>query len=136
MSTDTTATIGLVIEHCCVCGIIFAFTQDFKDRRMEDGEIFHCPEGHEQHYTAPHKLKDKIKTLESARDHYKNRMYHYREESEHKEYQRRGTKAALTRTKNALARGQCPCCGDQFDDLKIHMYEKHPNYNNEDKRYE
>lgn len=60
----TKANIGLAIEHCCECGIC-----DFKSRRLEDGKNFYCPAGHRQYYTQRSKLED----------HYKSRIYHYRE---------------------------------------------------------
>jgi len=132
MATDTIAEINMVVEHCCNCGIPFAMTKDFKDSRLQDGKNFCCPNGHEQHYTKPKKREREIEQLKKERDRYKNRMYHYKEEAEHKEYQKRGYKGALTRQKNAIARGECPSCGDKFEDLKNHMEEKHPDMQIED----
>lgn len=39
------------IEECCNCGMPFAVTTDFKNRRLKDHKSFYCPMGHGQHYT-------------------------------------------------------------------------------------
>ncbi|WP_409029415.1 hypothetical protein [Gracilimonas sediminicola] len=125
---DTIAEIDMKIIHCCQCGMPFAMTEDFSDRRLKDGKNFYCPKGHSQYYTSGREKDKEIEKLKGERDRYKNRMYHYKEEAEHKENQRRGHKAAHTRLKNKIQKGECPCCGEVFSDLKHHMESQHPDY--------
>lgn len=35
-----------VVEICCNCGMAFAVTNDFQDRRVNDHARFYCPNGH------------------------------------------------------------------------------------------
>lgn len=130
MADVFTTDVDFVVKTCPVCGVIYALTEDFKDRKLEYDEDWYCPNGHNLIFTDPpkKKMQRQIDQLQNDKDHFKGRMYHYMEEAEHKGYQRRGHKAAHTRMKNAISRGQCPCCGDEFEDLKAHMNSKHPDY--------
>ena len=45
-------TISFITEICCHenCGITWAMTESFNDRRRNDHKYFYCPNGHRQHY--------------------------------------------------------------------------------------
>lgn len=38
------------------------------------------------------------------------------------------TKGVVTRTRNRIANGVCPCCDRSFTNLQRHMASKHPDY--------
>ncbi len=44
------ATINFEQLECCNCGIIFQVPEEFDENRQEDGQMFYCPNGHEQNY--------------------------------------------------------------------------------------
>ncbi len=50
---DTT----LITKTCCNCGVLFAMEQGYQQQKRRDGESFHCPNGHGQHYTETDKTK-------------------------------------------------------------------------------
>lgn len=118
----------MVIVHCCNCGMPFALTQDFKDRRVEDAETFYCPKGHPQHFGSSKTKQQEIEDLkkEVARQRINNT--HLRETRDHYQNRMNGYKGHVTRVKNAIAKGKCPCCNEYFDDLHNHMKTKHPQF--------
>lgn len=48
--------------------------------------------------------------------------------TEHAEASLRTTKGHITRIKNRVGHGVCPCCNRTFGDLARHMASKHPAY--------
>lgn len=41
---------GLIAVDCPECGVVFGLSLTFQGRRREDGETFHCPNGHSNYY--------------------------------------------------------------------------------------
>lgn len=124
----TTTDLKLKVETCCECSVTFAMTEDMYKRRLEDGNLFYCPNGHGQHYTSAKDAKQKIKELENQLRFSKNRETHFKELEEHRRHQVRAYKAHRTRLKNAIIRGNCPCCGEHFEDMQKHIEARHPAY--------
>ena len=115
----------LVIEHCCNCGITFAFTQDYYQQRQEDGAWFHCPQGHPQHYTKREKLEEKLRAAEQQLKVAQEDAQYWQDEAEiqarHAQTAIREKAAArgqLTKLKKRVANGVCPCCHRQFVNLQ------------------
>lgn len=38
-------------QECCNCLVRFSITEAFYQQRLEDGEVFYCPNGHGQAFT-------------------------------------------------------------------------------------
>jgi len=51
--------------NCCKCGTKFAIEDSIHAARMQDGEVFTCPNGHEQYFSPSEndKLKKEIERL-------------------------------------------------------------------------
>jgi hypothetical protein len=116
----------VVLETCCNCGITFGMTQGFKNMRNEDGKSFFCPNGHSQYYTKS--IATKLKEANSALKNAKEDAKWWQEEAEAKAKALSSTKGQLTKVKNRIAKGVCPCCNRQFLDLNRHMDNQHPEY--------
>ena len=118
------------VEHCCNCGMAFAMTQDFQDRRRSDREGFFCPAGHRQYYVGKSD-KQKIAELEQR----VKGAYEYsdtlQKDIDHKVNQIRAHKGARTKLKKRIAAGVCPCCNRTFVNLGKHMKGQHPSYTEE-----
>lgn len=114
--------------ECCQCGMAFAMTDDFRDRRLEDHGWFYCPAGHQQHYTGKteeQKLREQLEkeTRESARLRQRNDEIQRRAAAVNKQY-----KHIRDRIKN----GVCPCCTRTFQNLGNHMRTEHADWGNHD----
>ena len=114
----------LVTETCCNCGVLFAFPEDFKLMKRRNHETFHCPNGHAQHYAGKseaEKLRDRLSQTTSLLDDYKKDLQKER-------IQKAAVKGQLTKLKNRVKNGVCPCCKRSFVGLKKHIENKHPEF--------
>lgn len=122
-----------VQEECANCQCRFALTLDMYNRRKEDGRTFHCPNGHGQHYaeTTVQKLKKqleekdrKIASESEAKTWYSRRLDQQIKTS-------RAYKGQVTKIKNRVSNGVCPCCNRTFANLQRHMAHLHPEWKQE-----
>lgn len=116
----------MYVETCCQCGVTFAFTTGYQAQKSKDGEIFYCPNGHGQHYSNSDakKLKDAIATAKREEE---NANW-WREQAEEKARSLSATRGQITKIKNRIAKGVCPCCNRSFENLHNHMETQHPDY--------
>lgn len=122
------------IEHCCNCGMPFAMTRDFQNRRLSDKGTFYCPAGHPQHYRGESD-KDRAQRLAGQLDQERTRVQQLRDEADARrrqlDYQKRARKSVSTRLrtlKQRVGNGVCPCCNRTFSQLARHMAAEHPTY--------
>jgi len=125
---------GRLTVVTCWCGMRHAVPEeleDFQDRQFENGEspmaIF-CPLGH-SHIRAGEAEIKKVKR-QLARE--ESLHAQTRANLKDTENRRRAVKGQLTKVKNRISNGVCPCCNRSFPDLEKfnrHMKTKHPDWN-------
>ena len=117
---------------CChkECGIDFWVPDGWYNLRQHDGVRFTCPNGHSQWFG-----ESSEDELRQERDRLKQRLAQkddeIAEEREKKNAARRSLRAQkgqVTRLKNRVKAGVCPCCNRSFLNLRRHMDNKHPEY--------
>lgn len=124
MSNSTLVLTSLVKEVCFHCGLIFGLEKNHHEALVKSHEEFYCPVGHKQYYcseTNEERLEKQLHRERQKHDQTKADL-------ENKEYQRRNVKGQLTKMRNRIKSGVCPCCNRTFRDLHRHMKSKHPNY--------
>lgn len=122
---------------CCRCKTEFYLPDElYHSAKRSPAISFWCPYGHEQHFAAgetdEQKLRrerDRLKQQLAERD---DAIAEQRKMREQAERQVSAQKGLVTRLKNRVGRGVCPCCNRQFDNLHRHMTSKHPTYIAED----
>lgn len=137
MSIVSEVTVRMVTEQCCVCGMPFCMTEDFKTRHKRNGEDFYCPAGHPQHYTETEvqqlqrqiaardkELEARTKALIAEKALHDQTIAELRET----ELKRRAAKGQATKLKNRIIAGTCPCCELSFPNLHKHMEVEHPDF--------
>lgn len=121
----------LTVLHCADCGMTFAFTADFEARARADKRTFYCPAGHKQGYYGKNdadRLRDELAATKRRLE-YEERSAKSAWDTVTKTARRlTATRGVVTRQKNRLQKGQCPCCSAKFKDLKAHMKAEHPNW--------
>ncbi len=134
-------------ETCCHknCGITWAMPKWYAEQCRDDhSRWFYCPNGHSQHYTGKTEVElareetekvRKQKDAEIARVKEQQRWAEERATQSMKRADRQERRAAafrgvVTRTKNRVGNGVCPCCNRTFQNLMRHMKGKHPEYKN------
>jgi DNA-binding XRE family transcriptional regulator len=113
--------IEFVTEHCCECGIPFAMTRDFNNRRRNDHKTFFCPAGHSQYYsgkTEAQKLRDQLERERQMREAADARASNL-------QHQRNQVAKAHRKMRARVMNGVCPCCNRTFQNLMRHMQTKH-----------
>lgn len=118
----------LQTKTCPVCFIVYAAPALLFEKKMEKGGDWYCPNGHSLIFTETEvdKLKKKLAAEQS-------RVEMYRRENQEKERSIRALKGKITKTKNRIAHGVCPCCNRSFQNVARHMKTKHPDYTGESK---
>lgn len=122
--------LDLEVTDCCNCGTYFAAPRRLLDARRQDGRTFYCPNGHPMVFSVTEvdrlkgelaKAAHKLETAESiAAQERRNREYAERSRS--------ALKGQVTKIKNRIAKGVCPCCNRTFVDLGRHMMTQHPDF--------
>ena len=117
-------TTQMIAEYCCKCSMPFSISEDFYDRKVKDHTTFYCPYGHPQNYvgkTEEQKLKERLRRSELEREQAEGYVKEL-------EKSRSAFKGQITKTKNRISKGLCPCCNRSFLNMKRHMEHQHPDY--------
>ena len=119
---------------CATCKMEFYLPDVKYNDCKQKGEGFYCPNGHSSVFRETELQKAK-RELELA-----NRQKQWAQESRdlaqknlEKERKRSAAfKGVLTKTRNRIGNGVCPCCSRSFQNLKRHMDCKHPEFKKEE----
>ena len=109
---------------CARCGLVFGVPGSWSTSKRENHRLFHCPDGHPLSYHG--KTEEEKLIQENKRLAQKSRLLKHSLDST--ERSRRAQKGHMTRIKNRIAKGVCPCCNRQFKNLLDHMETKHPDW--------
>ena len=120
----------LEVTDCPSCGVDFAAPARLLRQRREQGGDFYCPNGHVLKFTETEidKLRKRTKSLDAQLTSSRDQQRATRAELESAERSRSALRGVVTRERNRVARGVCPCCSRTFADLAQHMAGQHPGY--------
>lgn len=113
----------LVIESCPSCFINYAIPKDLHDRKQRDGGNWYCPNGHSIVFTDP-----EVKRLQRALNREQELAMDRFNQLEQERRSHAATKGKLTKTRNRIAKGVCPCCNRSFTNVERHMSTQHPDF--------
>jgi hypothetical protein len=119
MSVELAISTLFRLEKCCVCGTAFYMDETLYFNRKKDGQLFWCPNGHEQHYTETDTTRLAKANAELERLHSQLAI----EKDQH-----RAAVADLNRLKERTKNGICPCCNRHFTNLERHIRSKHKSF--------
>ena len=119
--------------NCWKCKTEYALPRELYTAAKKSPDIsFWCPYGHSAHYpegeTDEQKLRrerDQLRQRLAQRD---DVIQQEREAHEATQRQLRAQRGVVTRIKNRVGHGVCPCCSRSFENLNKHMKSKHPEY--------
>lgn len=110
---------NLYVTDCPRCGVIFAVTEDYEQRRQSDGKTFYCPNDHPMSFRESD--TERLRQAEAQLTHTQDQLRASIEQAER-------TRQALVRDRHRFANGVCPCCHRSFENVKRHMASQHPDY--------
>jgi len=121
---------------CCHagCGIVWGVPNTWERKRLEDKKLFYCPNGHAQGFfgeSEADKLRRELDRLKQQMAHRDDMIRERARIIKHAENSATAYKGHVTRIKNRVASGVCPCCNRSFQNLHQHMQNKHPDYRKE-----
>ena len=125
---DITEEINYEIVPCCSCDIQFALSSHNVRVLRKTRKGFFCPNGHPLIYkgeTDEERLKKENAVLRATNTHLDEQLTETRNS-------RNAHKGVITKIKNRVSKGICPCCNRTFPDLGSHMNQKHPNWSGDD----
>lgn len=125
---------GLVtISACAQCRCMFSMPEElYRSAKCSPSISFYCPFGHSNHYPAGETEAEKFRR---ERDLLAQRVAEKDDEIKRQRDLREGaerrlvaTRGVVTRIKNRVGHGVCPCCTRSFSNLARHMASKHADY--------
>jgi hypothetical protein len=135
MKTKVKVDIELVMIQCGQCGVRFGLDSYHKERLLESGGDFYCPNGHVRIFTYRKDMEDRLNELqaelqevETDKKYLTNKLRQTKNDLESTKRSRAAIKGQLTKTKNRIHKGVCPVCNRHFTNLHRHMEGQHPNY--------
>jgi hypothetical protein len=120
----------LVLEVCHKCKTPFAMEKSVYDTmsRLKEGGTFHCPLGHPQHYLSGESEATKMRR---ERDRAVQNAAYLQDRLAQETRSLAATRGQITKIKNRVGHGVCPCCNRSFQKLQRHMTSKHKDYSKE-----
>lgn len=115
---------------CFKCAVEFHVPTSLYTARKRDGASFWCPNGHEQHFceTNEARLSKQVERLQTQNANLLNAVESERSVRKTAERSAAATRGLMTKAKNRIAKGVCPCCNRYFKELHRHMQDKHADY--------
>lgn len=119
------------IGPCAKCKCEVSLPEELYNSARHSKEIsFHCAYGHSMHF--PQGLSEEEK-LRRERDRLAQRVAErddeiraQRERAEAAERRGAAARGQVTKIKNRVGHGVCPCCNRTFENLARHMTSQHP----------
>ncbi len=113
------------------CDAIIIMPSTVMDRYRQSHEWFYCYLGHTQHFpqeSPQEKLVRQRNEAERKAANATKREEWAKNDLKHEKNRSRALKGVVTRTKNRVKNGLCPCCNRTFTNLAKHMPGQHPEY--------
>lgn len=120
----------LDVMTCPTCGVTYGLEQPYRQARLRDGACWRCPNGHSlsYHETELDKANTALANAKRLEKDARELARRAQQEAEHFKASRNAYKGRVTKIKNQLIAGLCPCCDRKFPRLEEHMREKHPDF--------
>lgn len=112
------------IITCGGCAVSFGMPQKLYKERQNDHKNFYCPNGCCRHFTE----ESEKERLERENEVLVSRNSHLNDQLDSTRRSRDAHKGNVTKIKNRVSKGICPCCKRTFPNLGSHMNQKHPNW--------
>jgi hypothetical protein len=128
----TTVTLETMI--CYKCAVPFAVPERLVRHLRDSQDTFYCPNGHSQIFSKSTEtiLREKLK---KQQDDYEWRLKNLNSVLDDNSRtigaitrQKSAIKGQMTKLKNRVKNGVCPCCNRTFSNLANHMKNQHPEF--------
>ena len=118
---------SLASVKCCSCGTVFGIDDALFAMRKKDHKSFWCPSGHQQHFAG----ETEADRLKRALAHEQNARVAAQNDAARERRRRYAAQGQVTKIKNRVAKGVCPCCNRYFENVHRHVTSQHPDFLNQ-----
>ncbi len=121
-------TTTFTILDCAHCGVLFAVTDDFDERRRYDAATFYCPNGHSNVYggNTRQALEQEVDRLKRRAESLSTEVDWQRTARAAAEKSASAYKGQVTKLRRRTSNGVCSECHRTFANVARHMRSKHP----------
>lgn len=124
------------VVSCYFCGSNFGISNALYHRAATRAEgVVYCPScgksfcwGESDEKKKIRQLERELQTANARAETQKRAAENARDERDAKDRQLTATKGVVTRIKNRVGKGVCPCCNRTFQNLLDHMKTQHPDF--------
>src|SRR5688572_4231489 len=114
------------VALCCgTCGLEFSVPRAFYELKKADSTVWRCPNGHERYFP---RGKSREELLREELDRTERNLKFEKRQRRLAEKQAQSFKGQVTKIKNRVGKGVCPCCNRSFVNLQRHMHTQHPDF--------
>lgn len=117
---------GTLVVTSCWCGIGVAIPESLYRQARDQGESVYCPLGHTFVWK-----KTRVQELENEVARLRDDKTFWRGEAEREQRRARAARGQVTKIKNRVGNGVCPCCKRTFANVARHMANQHPDFTKE-----
>jgi len=119
--------------NCHRCSTPYLLPEElYKAAKASETINFYCPYGHAAHYPAGEteeirlrRERDRLAQQIAYKD---DRIKSLKDDLVATERQRAAARGQVTKIKNRVGHGVCPCCNRTFENLHRHMTTQHPTF--------
>jgi hypothetical protein len=105
------------------CGMAFGMPREFARVARVKGTVFHCPRGHRLRFG-----ESEVEQLKKQLTEERARVQREQARTESAKRSARAYRGQVTRVRNRVGNGVCPCCNRTFQNLMRHMETQHPEF--------
>jgi hypothetical protein len=127
-------TIELKPIKCWGCGCEFAVDEALYNNKKENKKTLHCPNGcslslgKSRADEVREKMEAELARVKRNNEYMEATAREQRRRADAAEKSLTATRGVVTRLKNRVGNGVCPCCNRTFADLQRHMHSQHPEF--------
>jgi len=118
----------LYVTTCPNCHVVHGIPNDMATKMRERGGEAHCPNGHRWFFTETEKqqLEKQLARERAAHDQTRSARDEQARRRAMAERRCAAARGQVTKIRNRVGNGICPCCNRSFENLHRHMQAKHP----------
>lgn len=136
MSTTITMPVELTQIDCGNCGGTYAINERYRQKQQDNCGTWTCPyckcgwgySGDTAQARAEKAAKRAQELLAQERERNSRVESNLRDSRDRAERRASAARGQITKIKNRVGHGVCPCCNRTFKQLAAHMASKHPEY--------
>lgn len=127
--------VSLTVKTCPTCFVIYAVPEELLTRKNNENGSWFCPNGHRLVFTKSElqKTQEALAKEKENSEYWRKRKSEVDAQNDNLNRRLSAKKGQITKIKNRVGNGVCPCCNRTFQNLQQHMSKQHPEFKDGEK---